>query len=454
MTTTTLEAPDVQPGIGLLSIDERRKRDSDAPTAFDAGVKRKDLRQAIAACVLACPPKSSLPILLNLQLTTDFDNKSLDVLGTDLETFVQVRIPALSAINSTTNMPARYAKDLAKLLDAEDLQITNNWTSFDYNSDRYIDIKAGNGVYTMGIQPHQSLAPRDIDHTFFARLEMRKFLAALQIIKHAMSSDETRRVLTSVLFVAQENGLTLVATDTHRLVKLTVVDGVQTDIKTESGQYSGIVPSSTIELLCKVLTPYQKSLVGIHVLLDSQWCQFVINTGIGKRITITSQLIDGEFPVYNRVSPKSLEHPDNTTPGRVVTVNRLEMLGIIRRLQLCSKDYSHRLILCLHDKLKISTGLGDDKQPHNANGAIEQMDYAVKYCGGATESFGLYSNNGKPKPTTHYEIAINCVYLKDCLSSIDSPTVNFEFRESLNLIRVTMPGNPNWHEIVMPMQVV
>ena len=152
-------------------------------------------------------------------------------------------------------------------------------------------------VETLDSADFPSFAPGDLPFEFTVPA------AALALMlgrtAHAISTEETRYYLNGVYLHAQDQGeratLRAVATDGHRMVvtEAELPDGAQ-------GLPGIIIPRGTVNLLCGVLGKRPEGVVKIKA-SDTR-----IQVTYGP-VTLTSKLIDGTFPEYERVVPHNPE---------------------------------------------------------------------------------------------------------------------------------------------------
>src|SRR2546425_6974229 len=156
----------------------------------------------------------------------------------------------------------------------------------------------------------------------------------------AISHDETRYALNGILLVLQEKDVQMVATDGHRLAvsKRSLGRGV--------GGMTGIVPRKAIIEIMRVLG------AGEDVQIAITENQFVLQM---PSFVMTARLIEGQFPNYEAVIPK-------THPGRLV-VSRSAFAAALRRVAVMAEDRNKPVRLALTPTaLRLtasSQGLGD-----------------------------------------------------------------------------------------------
>jgi DNA polymerase-3 subunit beta len=139
----------------------------------------------------------------------------------------------------------------------------------------------------------------------------------IERVAKAASRDETRPVLTGILMSVEEGNLRMVATDSYRLsVK-------ETRLETGSEiQFEANVPARALQELSRVVNDTGTESVSIV----SRENQIVFGA---ERVTLSSRLIDGQFPNYRQLLPESYEHE--------IKLSRNEMLAVVRRISLMAQ---------------------------------------------------------------------------------------------------------------------
>ena len=142
---------------------------------------------------------------------------------------------------------------------------------------------------------------------------------------------------------------------------------------------------------------------------------------MGKRLLI-SRMLTGQFPNYEAVLPRNND--------RIITVNREEVAGAIKRVAILSDERSHTVKLAL------------------TNGAME-LTASHSDLGEAHETLEVdYTKED-------LQVGFNFQYLLDFLTTADEPEVNFEFKdsESAAQLRAQPGGDYNYRYVVMPMRI-
>lgn len=141
--------------------------------------------------------------------------------------------------------------------------------------------------------------------------------ATIERVAKAASRDETRPVLTGILVSVDEQGLRMVATDSYRLsVKETALG------EDAREPFEANVPARALQELSRVTSETDAETIKIAA-RDNQ-----VVFGV-ERMTLSSRLIDGQFPNYRQLVPESYEHE--------LRVSRDELLSVVRRISILAQ---------------------------------------------------------------------------------------------------------------------
>jgi DNA polymerase-3 subunit beta len=140
----------------------------------------------------------------------------------------------------------------------------------------------------------------------------------------AVSTDDTRPILTGISTTLTGNQLRMAATDTHRLAVRTC------QVTEASGERTVIIPGRAMTELLRALDADSQE--PVQVRLDSN--QVMLSTG---SVTLVSRLIEGQFPKFERVIP--------TAYTKRLTIPLADLHQAVRRASIVARDNSNRLVL-------------------------------------------------------------------------------------------------------------
>jgi len=170
--------------------------------------ERDTLADAVATAQRAVASRTgAMPVLSGLRVTST--PGTVELVGTDLELTIRVRVPAETEGEGSAVVPARLFSEIVRQLDAGSVSVEL--------TDDEARIEAGRfatKLRTLSATEFPRLAELEGGGV---RVEGAAFAEALRQVVPAASRDDARPILTGVLLTASSGGLRLVATDSYRL---------------------------------------------------------------------------------------------------------------------------------------------------------------------------------------------------------------------------------------------
>jgi DNA polymerase III subunit beta len=270
--------------------------------------ERTTLLSELQLVTRAASTRSAIPALGGVLLNAE--NGSLRLAATDTEMALTSTTAASIDQPGSVLLPARLLLDVVRVADGDTVTLEGEaGAGASITSDR-----ASFSVRTLPAQDFPRLPGLDADQT--ATLDAGVIAATVERVAKAASRDETRPVLTGILVSIEDQTLRMVATDSYRLsVKETSVAGL--DDKFEAN-----VPARALQELSRIIGDTKAETVS----LSTRENQIVFGAG---DVTLSSRLIDGQFPNYRQLLPETYEHD--------VTLGRQEFLSVVRRVSLMAQ---------------------------------------------------------------------------------------------------------------------
>lgn len=364
-------------------------------------VTRKELHDALQVVSRVVSTQSTLPVLRNVLIEPVEGHVRFS--ATDLELGVEVLIPARIHEPGVITVPARTLLEIVSGLPEADVSLGSDDQHHLILSCRRSDYRI-NGLGSDDFPPlpevggHVSLT--------LAQPVMKEMIRQTAL---AVSTDDTRPILTGVCLVVMPDRLRLVATDTHRLALRT------SQVPQAHGETTVIVPVRALNELSRVLSDDPQDTLDIRV--DQNQVLFKTD-----RIVLVSRLIEGQFPRFERVIP------DGYT--RRLALQRDELLSALRRARIFARDGSAKdrvIFETVGDSLVITAETGD--------------------LGNAREEISVEREGEETR------IAFNVSYLLDVLGVLSSEGVHVEMTEPLNASVIRPIDGEDYLMVVMPMQL-
>ncbi|MFJ1491453.1 DNA polymerase III subunit beta [Capnocytophaga canis] len=315
---------------------------------------------------------NTMPILDNFLF--ELSPNLLTVSASDLETTVKGTLEVESDSEGSIAVPAKLLIESLKAFPEQPL-------TFIVKEGNQIEISTTNGNYQLTYFSAEDF-PKPISLPEASKVSLLGDILATAVQKtiFAVGNDDLRPTMSGVFFEFNDEGLTFVATDAHKLVKYQ-----RTDIKaTESSDF--IMPKKPLNLLKGILAGSESE---VTIEYNESNAKFSFDD-----MEIICRLIDGKYPNYDAVIPK--ENPNK------LTVNRLQFLGSARRVSIFSNKTTHQI------RLKVA---GSDLQI-----SAEDVDYSNR----AEERFACdYQGDD-------IEIGFNSRFLIEMLNNLESDEVMLE----------------------------
>ena len=345
--------------------------------------------------------RHTLPILSNVLIESREDR--LLFVATDLE----LQITTSCSLDRKNADPMAITVSARKLSDILRALPDGSEATLDTDNNR-LQVKAGKSKFNLQTLPAADFPvladPGKPQSSFRISQGMAKKLLAL--VQYAMAQQDIRYYLNGLLLVTDGNEIRVVATDGHRL-SYAVADLPEKLEKTEV-----ILPRKVIVELTRQLSDSDDPLdVSIHA---SQ-----VRFRFGD-VDLTTKVIDGKFPDYQRVIPTGYE--------KVISLDRDELQRALQRAAILSNEKFRGVRWMLtKNSLRISCSNNEQEE------AQEELEV----------EFG-----GDP-----LDVGFNVTYLLDVLNNIPAGKVMCSFGDANSSMLITFPGRDDFRYVVMPMRI-
>lgn len=359
-------------------------------------ITKENLLKGIQTVYPVVPSRSTLPILSHILL--EAKKEGIQLTSTDLEMGITTQASGEVAEEGAIAVPAKRLSDLIKELPNELLQVSSR-------KNQQFTVECGRGLFKiMGLAKEEFPKLPPIGGSDAVVIDQGVLQAMLDLTTFSVSKDESRYVLTGILFTTREGMLRLVSTDGRRMAM------VEREPKTIApGEHQRIVPEKALNELLRLL--------GEEPTVKIQMKESQIAFDLGKTQLI-SRLIDGKFPNYEQVIPTE-------SPNKLM-VDREQFLLAARRISLWSTQDSPSIRLDLrHGQMIMSKQAPEIGEAHE--------DLQVQYAG------------------PEFSIGFNPVYLIDVLKALPDGNVEMELPgpDKPGVIRT----KDHYLYVVLPMQL-
>ena len=250
-------------------------------------ILQENLARGLSIVAKAVSPRSTLPVLANILIASDEGRLRLS--ATNLEMGITCWIPARIEEEGSTTVPARTFSDLVSTLPSDQVLLKLDLQT------QTLNVRGGTSTNDIKCIDSQEFPPLPVpDFDGAVQINSGDFREMIHQVVFAASSDEARPVLMGVLVQVDKDKLTMAAADGFRLSVRKAV------LSTPSpAPVSAIVPAQALKELARVATDAEEP---IYMVLPKGRGQVLFRV---KDVEVVSQLIDGTFPDYQQIIPRS-----------------------------------------------------------------------------------------------------------------------------------------------------
>jgi DNA polymerase III subunit beta len=370
---------------------------------------RKDLYEAVQTVGRAVSGRSTLPILSHILAQPQGDG-TLKLTATDLEMWMECRLPArlqntLEEGDETAGFtaPARVFTEMLGALPDADVFLERP------EGGNKIQVRCARSDYQiLGLPAEEFPAPPDVTPAASFTIPGELLRDMIRHVLFAVSTDETRPILTGVLLKVEGDTLKMVATDTHRLAVRTA------KIEGSDGTANAIIPARAMNELLRLASDED----AVSVSLAQGQARFEVGG-----TTMVTRLLEGQFPNYERVIPTSFE--------RKLTLETGEFTKAVKRAAIVARDNANRVVLETEGAQLVLSAESD-----KVGSVREEIEVA--------------------REGDDIQIAFNAKYMVDVLNIVETEGVVLELTEPLRpgILRPIGDNATDYLCVLMPMQVI
>jgi len=343
--------------------------------------------------------KQTLPILSNILL--DLKDDQLTVTATDLEMEVIATTQLESKDSGSITVPVKKLLDTCKTLEE------GSTLSFSIDSEKAL-VKSQKTRFRLTTLPAKDFPVIDTKTLLFDfRMPQNQLKKLIDKTSFAMAFQDVRYYLNGLLLEITAAGIRSVATDGHRLAVSNYIQDI--DIKEEK---SIIIPRKAILEISRLLEDSDEEL---EISIGENFIRLSIDG-----LIFTSKLVDGQYPNYQTVIPKSSENI-------VLADKNLLKQCLIRTSILSNEKYRGIKLDISTDLLKASANNPEQEEAED--------EIAIGYEG------------------ERLEMGFNVNYLLDAITALDTEIVSLGINDSNGSTLVKAQDNDECLYVVMPMRL-
>ena len=349
--------------------------------------------------------RNTIPVLSNVRIEALGDGISFK--ATDMDTEITEITDAKIVEQGATTAPAHMLYDIVrKLGDSSEVELTFP------DEKGQLSIASGRSKFslsTIAVEDFPVISGDELPTNFvMAKEELKDVIDRTQF---AVSTEETRYYLNGLYIHAktegQTNVLRIVATDGHRLAC------VESPLPAGAEKMSGvIVPRKTVAEVRKLLDDTKSETVAIS--LSENKIRFVL-----EDVTLTSKLIDGTYPDYERVIP--------TDNDKILEISVKALSSAVDRVSVVAERTRAIKLITGKNHIVLTTSSPD------LGSALEELEAKYEH--------------------DVLEVGYNFRYLLDILSEIKGENVKISFSDSSSPSVIHDTADTSAIYVLMPMRV-
>ena len=368
-------------------------------------IERAALLKSLAHAQSVVERRTTIPILSNVRL--EAADGRLGVTATDMDLAVVESVAADVGRDGVTTASAHVIHDIVRKLD-EGAQVD---LEFDVAAER-LALASGQAQFSLPTLPAEEFPAMAVDNfTNNFALPAASLRRMIDKTRFAISTEETRYYLNGIYLHAARVGedavLRAVATDGHRLSRVDVA------LPEGAADIPGVIlPRKAVGELRKLIDEVSDD---VAVSASETKVRFAFD-----QVVLTSKLIDGTFPDYERVIPA-----DN---DKIMEIDGNRLTQAVDRVATIATDKTRSV------KMTLSKGrLVMSANSPESGSASEEIE--VSYDAG------------------DLEIGFNSRYLLDVTSQVDGERIRFAMADPLSPTVLSDTGDSGALFVLMPMRV-
>ena len=362
-------------------------------------ITRQNLQRGLAAVSASIPSKTTLPVLSNVLIESRED--AVWITGTDLDVSIRVRVSADVGEAGAITAPGRKLLELTRELPEQPVELRARGDQ--------LEIGCGYSRFKLNGLPSEEfpdLPAMDFEEGWSVpEGSLRRLIGSTSF---AVSDEESRPILNGVYWELADMRMTMVATNGHRLARMTAEAAVA-----HGSSADFVVPPAALTHVARLFDGDAELTVGKG------------GNHLGFRSAnqeVYTRLIEGSYPNYEQVIPK-----DN---DKVARVDKDALEATVRRMAVLASDQTRRI------KLSFESGrVHIDVMTPDLGEAHDELE--VEY-------------EGEP-----LRIAFNANYVLDVLRKMPEGDVRIAFRNAERAATVEpVESELDYLCLVMPLRLV
>ncbi|WP_338752436.1 DNA polymerase III subunit beta [Bacillus sp. FJAT-52991] len=372
-------------------------------------IQKDRFAQSVQDVLKAISSRTTIPILTGIKI--DAGTEGIKLTGSDSDISIESFIPKeeeeilLADIKQTGSvvLNARFFNEIVKKLPSDTIEI-------EVISSFQTVIRSGQAEFNLnGLDPEEypHLPRIEEEEVFTLPTDLLKAMVRQTVF--AVSTSETRPILTGVNWRVENGVLSCIATDSHRLALR------QAAVETMSGaEYNVVIPGKSLSELSKILDDSQDV---VEIVITENQVLFR-----AKHLLFFSRLLEGNYPDTSRLIP--------TDSKTKLELNAKEFLQAIDRASLLAREGRNNVV-------KLSM-IGEEMIEISSNSPE---------IGKVTEQVKSHAVEGE-----ELKISFSAKYMMDALKALEGTEINIQFAGAMRPFVIRPQHDDSTLQLILPVR--
>ncbi|KML40583.1 DNA polymerase III subunit beta [Cytobacillus firmus] len=372
-------------------------------------IQRDQLVQSVQDVMKAVTSRTTIPILTGIKIVASEEGVTLT--GSDSDISIESFIPKEEDGNEIVEikqpgaivLQAKFFSEIVKKLptDSVEISVENHLQTV---------IRSGKSEFNLnGLDAEEYPHLPQIEEEKMFKIPTDLLKAMVRQTVFAVSTSETRPILTGVNWKVENGTLTCIATDSHRLALR------KAQIETTASEtYNVVIPGKSLSELSKILDDNNDL---IDIVITENQVLFK-----AEHLLFFSRLLEGNYPDTSRLIPS-----DSKTD---VVVNTKEFLQAIDRASLLAKEGRNNVV-------KLST----------IDGGVIEISSNTPEVGKVVEEVQSKSVEGE-----ELKISFSAKFMMDALKALEGSEITISFTGAMRPFIIKPLNDESILQLILPVR--
>jgi DNA polymerase III subunit beta len=372
-------------------------------------IQRDRLVQSVQDVMKAVSTRTTIPILTGIKIVAT--NEGVTLTGSDSDISIESFIPKEEAGDEIVEIKQVGAIVLqAKFFSEIVRKLPKDTVEMEVEGHLQTVIRSGKSEFRLnGLDAEEyPLLPQISEENIF-KINTDLLKAMIRQTVFAVSTSETRPILTGVNWKVEQGELTCIATDSHRLAFR------KARVETEnSDTYNVVIPGKSLNELSKILDDHEEF---VEIVITANQVLFK-----AKHLLFYSRLLEGNYPDTTRLIP--------TESKTNITINTKDFLHAIDRASLLARDGRNNVV-------KFST----------LEAGVIEISSNSPEIGKVVEEVQSQSIEGE-----ELKISFSAKYMMDALKSLEGTEMQISFTGAMRPFFMRPLHDESMLQLILPVR--